>query len=170
MKGKKVWRLSKTLARPVTVRPIENEDVKFAWGAYNKGALDSMGFAPHLTAIQFKAAFEMYVLSEFQGAWTVVAQTPKGTMPIGFMFGAWAPQRAFMIVCGIVWFPWATKRNIVEGTVALFDTVRKQVNLMGFASREHKPLYEVCMQHAIMRRIGTSNMGDEPIAVFETRR
>jgi hypothetical protein len=170
MNGKKTWRLSKTLSRAIEVRPIEQEDVKYAWAAYCKGSLSEMG-APFdkqgLDASQFKEAFEAYVLTNTQAAWTVIAKTARGMMPVGFVFGGWAPMQAYMIIIGITWFPWATKRNIVEGTVQFFNRIRKELPWMGFASGEHKRLYEVCMKHGIMRRIGTSERGSERIAVFE---
>jgi hypothetical protein len=169
MKGKKNWRLGKTLSRQIEVRPIEDDDVKYAWAAYRKGALEAMGFAPDLNAQTFTDAFESYVLTNARAAWTVMAQTKDGFIPIGFVLGDWAPQGAFMMIVGISWFPWATRRNIVEGTVAFFSRVRKEMNLMGFASREHMPLYDVCCAHAVMRRVGTSHMNGRWTAVYEGR-
>lgn len=173
MTGKKSWRLSKTTARPVEVRPIENDDVKYAWAAYCKGALDTMGAPfdkPGLDAAAFKSYFEQFVLTRTHAAWTILAKTCKGFMPVGFVLGAWAPAEAYMIVVGIVWFPWASKRNVLEGTVTFFNRLRKEMPVMGFAGKEHKRLYEACCMHGIMRRIGTSMMTGEPVAVFEGKK
>lgn len=164
MTGKKTWRLSKTLKRSIEVRPIEQEDVKYAWAAYKKGGLGGMGFAPDLNPQKFKDAFEAYVLSNAHAAWTVIAGKP-----IGFVLGSWAPQQAYMVIVGIVWFPWATKRNIVEGAVSFFKRLNTEMGWMGFASAEHKKLYEVCMMHGIMRRVGTSHMSGAPVSIFEAR-
>lgn len=161
------WRLSRTLRRDVEVRPIEQEDVRYAWGAYAKGALDGMGFVPGLDAPTFKRAFEAYVLTNTHAAWTIIAKSPKGRMPVGFVFGGWAPHETYMTIIGICWFPWASKRNILEGTVNFFDRLRKQMKWMGFAAPQHKRLYEVCCMHGIMRRVGTTNMTAPPCAVFE---
>src|SRR5690242_6025474 len=114
MKGKKNWRLSKTLSRKIIVRPIEQEDVKYAWAAYKGGSLKPMGFPENLDAKSFKDAFEEYVLSRTHAAWTMIADKP-----IGFALGYWGPSQAFMFITGIIWFPWATKRNILEATVKL---------------------------------------------------
>lgn len=169
MSGKKIWRLSRTLKRHVEARPIEQSDVKYAYAGYKTGVLATMAFAPGLDPSSFKSAFENYVLTKAHAAWTISADSKNGFIPIGFAFGGWAPGEAFMVIIGIVWFPWASKRNVLEGTVAFFNSV-KSIKWMGFASHEHKRPYEVCCMHGIMRRIGTSNMGDQPTAVYEGRR
>ncbi len=168
MRGKKKWRLSKTLSRRVEIRPIENDDVKYAWAAYKQGKLSDMGFSENLDAQTFKTTFEGFVLTHAHAAWTVSAETKKGFMPIGLALGQWGP--AFMIVTAIKWFPWATRRNIVEGTVSLFNGMRKEkFPAIGFANEEHKPLYEACCMHGIMHRIGTSHSLGEKYTVFEVR-
>lgn len=161
------WRLGRTLKRHVEVRAIEQDDVKFAWAAYKKGALDGMGFPQNLEAQAFKEAFEVYVLTQTHACWTILGKTDGRIAPVAFVLGEWAPKQAFMLITGICWFPWASKRNIVEGTVRFFDILRKQMKWMGFAAPEHKRLYEICCMHSIMRRVGTSNLGKNPIAVFE---
>ena len=165
----KTWRLRKTLSRRIEVRPIEDADVRYAWATYKKGGLAELGFAESLAADQFKAAFEETVLSKFPATWVVQTQTPKGFMPVGFVFGSWAPLGVYLIVMGISWCPWASKRNILEGTVAFFNSIRKQLPWMGYANDKHKKLYEVCCMHGIMRRIGTSHVLGGPAAVFEGR-
>lgn len=168
---KPIWRLRKTLARRIEVRPIEASDVPYAWATYKKGGLAEFGFAETLTADQFKQAFEQTVMTQYPATWAVLADTPKGVIPVGFVFCSWAPLNAYLIIMGISWCPWATKRNILEGTVAFFNSVRKQVPWMGYANDKHKKLYEVCCMHGIMRRIGTSHVvfPDGPAAVFEGR-
>lgn len=166
---KQTWRLRKTLARRIETRPIEDADVRYAWATYKKGGLSELGFAETLSADQFKAAFEHTVLTLFPATWAVLAETHKGFMPIGFVFCSWAPLNAYLIVMGISWCPWASKRSILEGTVAFFNSIRKEHRWMGYARPHHKRPYEVCCMHAIMRRVGTSYtvFPDAPAAVFE---
>lgn len=161
------WRLSRTLKRRVDSRPIENDDVKYAYAAYRTGALKEH-FPGGLDAPAFKRAFEEFVLSNAHAAWVVVSHTKNGFIPIGLVMGGWAPQAAFMVIVGIVWFPWASKRNILEGSVGFFNELRKQFKWMGFAKYEHKPIYDVCCAHGVMRRVGTVHM-NEAAAVYEGR-
>lgn len=168
MKGKKSWRLSRTLKRVIEVRPIEDADVKFAWAAYRASGLPQFGFQSGLGAVEFKEAFEVFVLSNALSAWTISAFVKKRDqmMPIGIVTGQWCV--GIMVIAGIAWFPWASCRNIVEGTVEFFNRARKELKVMGFATQQHKLLYEACCAHGIMRRIGTSyDLLGEGTAVFE---
>lgn len=160
------WRLSRTLRRRVDSRPIENDDVKYAYAAYKNGALKDH-FPDGLDAPSFKQAFEEFVLSSAHAAWVIVAHTKNGFIPIGLVLGVWAGP--LMMIQGVVWFPWASKRNITEGTVGFFNDLRKQFKWMGFAYGDHKRIYEVCCMHGIMRRVGTSHMSEHHPAVYEGR-
>lgn len=170
---KKNWRLRKTLARRTQVRPLDADDMKYLWASYKKGALASMGSAfaaVDMTPDQFKEAFDTAAQFYSEG-WIVLTETRQGFIPSGVVLGKLDPLLPFMIVGGIAWFPWATRRNVVEGTVAFFDAIRRQMPCMGFAADEHKRLYEICCMHGIMRRVGTSQitMPGRSAAVFETR-
>lgn len=168
------WRLSRTLKRSVGFRPIEDEDLRFLWAAYKKGALEPMGerFADgKMDAETFKTAFKDDVLSRFHAAWVLFATTKKGHVPIGIVFATWAPNASYMIVTGMCWFPWASKRNKIEGMVNFLSKIRKEFNLMFYALPEHKRLYEVCCMHSVIHRVGTSYavFPGKSAAVFETR-
>jgi hypothetical protein len=101
----------------------------------------------------------------------ILTDTPKGFMPSGVMFGNLAPMSAYLIVTGAVWFPWATTRNIIEGTVSFLNLMRRQLPSMFYAADEHKRLYEVVCMHGVLRRVGTSFIvfPGRQAAVFETR-
>lgn len=170
---KKAWRLKKTLARRTQIRPLEPDDLKYLWAAYKKGALSSMGSAfadVEMTPEQFNATFDFAALHYSEG-WIVLTETGKGFIPSGVVLGKLDLILPFMIIAGIAWFPWASKRNILEGTVAFFDALRRQRQWIGFAAGEHKRLYEVCCMHGIMRRVGTSQVAipGSAAAVFEAR-
>ena len=165
------WRLSKTLSRNVTVRPIEVDDLKYAWAAYRKGGLRDVFEIEDMEPSEFRAAFEELVQAVVDATWIVSAPTPKGPIPVGIVLGNWHPVGVLMVVIGIEWFPWASTRNVIEGTVAFFNEARKEMNMIGYVRPDHKKLYEVVLKHGIMRRIGTSHnvFPDEPATVFETR-
>jgi hypothetical protein len=162
------WRLSKTLKRQVSYHPIEDDDVKYVWAAYKKGALASMGFeGVDLPADEFKRAFEEIVVTRCPATWVLLA---KGK-PVGVVFGSWAPNAAYIIIAGMCWFPWATKRNIIETMVNFLNGVRREFMLMFYATKEHKKVYEVCAMHGTVRRVGTSYTAipGHAACVFETR-
>lgn len=110
------------------------------------------------------------MLTSYDAAWTMQAPTARGTMPVGCVFAHWAGSGAsWMTVDGLIWFPWASPRNRIESAVSFFRAIHHEVPMMGYARSHAKRMYEVCMAHGIMRRVGTShNVFDEPAAVFET--
>lgn len=180
MKNRKsFWRLSKTLSRTVTFRPIEDEDVKYAWAAYKAGKLADMDgvFAKDgMTAAQFKQQFELTVLTRYSGAWTMIADTPKGRMPVGFVFAFFSHKdpllSPFMVIGDIVWCQWASKRNKIESAINFFNVIRKSIPMMDFAhGEENKRFFEMIAKHGIMQRVGTTYnvKNGEPVAIFETR-
>lgn len=173
------WRLRKTLARRVSYRPIEAEDVKFAWAAYKKGALAPMAgpfVNPDMTAEEFNVAFQATVTTRYHGAWTLSADTRRGNMPIGIVLAFYShPDPAlspFMIVADIVWFPWSSPRNRVEAAVYFFSVIRSSIPMVGYANGDvNKRFCEMICQHGVTRRVGTTFnvIKGEPVAVFETR-
>lgn len=171
------WRLKKTLRRRTEFRPIEDADCKFAWAAYKKGALASMGprFQAEFTPEAFYTAFVDEVETTYAGAWTLSAETKRGFIPVGIVLGFYShpnPQFApFMIVGDMIWFPWASVRNRIESAVAFFNSIRKEIPMLEYADDKAKPFFEMIAKHGIMRRVGTSfNVyPGQAVAVFETR-
>lgn len=163
------WRLKKTLARRVEVRAMEPNDLKYLWAAYRKGADFGEAFVPDLDAAAFRERFEA-ISSGLSEGWIITADTKEGYRPAGVIFGAVAPLGAYLVIVSATWFPWATKRNVLEGTVAFLNTVRR-LPVIWYATDEHKRLYEVCCMHGIVRRVGTSFVvfPGRPAAVYETR-
>ena len=125
----------------------------------------------------FKSAFEEAVVRNYGAAWVVSGQTARGFIPIGLILAApfsMVGNLAFIdhyVVGGAVWFPWCSKRNVIEGTVAFIKAVGKSHPLLFCATEKERRLYEVCLQHAVLRRIGTSFtvLKDQPVAVYESR-
>jgi len=179
MAVKSFWRLKKTLARRVGFRPIEAEDIRFAYAGYKKGALEPMAgpFAQtHMTPDEFDVAFQATVTTRYHGAWTLFAETKRGYVPVGLVmaFYSHAEQALspFMIIGDIVWFPWASPRNRIEAAVNFFNIMRKQIPMMDYAhGDENRRFFEMMAKHGIVRRVGTTLnvVKGEPTAIFETR-
>ena len=168
------WRLKRTLKRHTEFHPIEDGDLRYIWAAYKHGSLETMGpkFSDkELSADKFKAEFETEVLNKYHAVWVLSALTKKGETPIGVIFANWVPNAAYMLVSGMCWFPWSSKRNKVEAMVNFLSKIRKDMMLMFYALPEHKRMYEVCAMHGIIRRVGTSYIAvaGKPSALIETR-
>lgn len=164
------WRLSKTLKRRVEYRPIEQDDVKYVWAAYKKGAMAPVFTGTELSADEFKAELQHYIMTQTDAVWIISANNKRGITPIGIVFACWSPPAGpHLIVTGMCWFPWATKRNVIESIVGFLNGVRKEFKLQFYAYPEHKRTYEVCAMHGVVRRVGTSYVTGKPAALFETR-
>lgn len=166
------WRLRKTIKRAVDYRPIEDEDMKFVWAAYKLGALSSMGFQDTLlSADEFTRQFQEAIIYGGYACWVIFAMNKHGFTPIGLVLAREPMSGArYMVVNGMCWFNWASKRNIVEGIVNFLNGVRKKFPLMFYALPEHKRTYEVCAMHSVIRRVGTSYVAipGKAAAMFET--
>jgi hypothetical protein len=172
------WRLKKTLSRSIDFRPIEDDDVRYAFLAYKKGLLVDLGahFADlSMDAKAFKEAFEVDVTSRYHGAWTLIGSTKKGFRPVGFVLGFWShpdPSLApFMNVGSLLWLPWASSRNKIESAVHFFNSIRREIRMMEYARQKDIKFFEMIARHGVMRRVGTSHnvYANEPASVFETR-
>lgn len=152
--------------------------MRYAWAAYKKGSFLILGepFADtELNAHEFRVAFLAEVTTRYHSAWTLLADSSKGFVPVGFVFGIWPhadPRYApYMIVGDMVWMPWASSRNKIESAVQFFERGRGGIPMMEYARPADKKFFDVLEMHKVMRRIGTSfNIyPNEPAAVFETR-
>jgi hypothetical protein len=166
------WRLRKTLARKLEFRPIENEDVRYVWAAYKVGALKS-AFEDGLTADEFRSEFVKFILSRYDAAWALFAETKKGFIPAGLALGFW-PHSAvqhFLIFNNFVWFPWASPRNRIESAVNFFSQVRHEIPMFGFAHPQDKAFCAALAKHGLLRRVGTSMnvFPGQSASVWETR-
>jgi len=174
-----IWRLRKTLARRLEFRPIEAEDVRYAYAAYKKGCLKDMAgpFSDTgMTAEEFGIQFHAIVPVRYHGAWTLFAETKRGFLPVGMVFAfhshADPALSPFMIIGDMPWFPWATPRNKIEAAVNFFNTIRATIPMVDYAHGDtNKRFFEMICQHGVMRRVGTtfSVVKGEGTAVFETR-
>lgn len=126
---------------------------------------------PNMSADEFKAEFEAFVLSRHHAAWTLFATTKSGHIPVGVVFAESPINAPYFLVNGMCWFPWASRRNIVEASVNFLNAIRKEMALVFYALPDHKRTYEVCAMHGIVRRVGTSYVAipGHAAAVFETR-
>lgn len=166
------WRLKKTLARKLDFRPIEQEDVSYAWAAYKKGSLGTI-FPEDLNAQDFTQLFQQFAIGRYDGVWTLFAETGKGFIPVGLAVGFWPHREAmqWMLMDAFVWFPWASSRNKIESAVNFLNGVRHQIPMIGFVKSEDRTFVDVIAKHGILNRVGTSYniFPGERASIWETR-
>lgn len=104
------------------------------------------------------------------GMWTCFADSTRGQRePVGMIFG-WVRGRVIQ-VGGMVWFPWASKRNIFECAVKFFVELGREFHVLDFAEMKDKVFFENIARHGILRKVGHMHglYPDGPAVLFETK-
>lgn len=169
---KSKWRLKKTLRRKIDVRPVEMDDLAYAWAAYKTG--DWAVFEDGLDAEGFRNEFAQLVMTTYHAVWTVRAETKRGFVPICFAFGWWLHPNSenIMILDRFAWLPWVTPRQMIEALVAFVVHVRKEgLKMWSFSPKDERKIMEIVAKHGVIRRVGTSYelYSGEPATMWETR-
>lgn len=156
------YRLYRTLGRKVSFRDFKDEDIKYLWAAekFNGHEVDPE---------EFKESIREHFLSNYDYAWIVEATTKSGFRPIGVIFGLHCGT--FLMLGDMTWFPWASKRNIIEGTTSFINKMRKEYLLLMYTNIEDKKFAEHIARHGILKRVGTIDgiYKDKPAALFQSR-
>lgn len=162
-------RLSRLLKRPgISFRPIEDDDIKYAGAAWKLGAFKGPAFGDEMTPAEFRETFTNIVLS-LGAAWTVLADSPKGQRPIGFVFGSLAGNT--LTLTRIIPMPWSTPRQRLQGFVTWLNAIRRQYLVFQFSKRSEQKFFVHMCKYAVMSRVGTVlEMADEPVALFQSRK
>jgi len=139
------------------------DDIKYLWAAKRIMADDI------IDPKEFADSVIEEIDLRYDDAWIIEATTKKGFRPIGVIFGLYAGP--IEIIGDIMWFPWASKRNVIEGIVKFFNEERKNKLLVGWCNQKDKNLFVHVARHGILKRIGTLDgiYENEPAAMFQSR-
>lgn len=139
-------RLYRTLKRNPKFHGLGEEDIKYLWAGYKKGAFSDI-FKEGLSAKEFSEIAVEYILTAYTHAWVL------GEKPIGVVFGI--NLGSFVYLGSMTWFPWATKRQKTEHLIGFLNVIRKELYCVWDCSEEDKKFYEYIARHGIIRRVGT---------------
>lgn len=159
--------------------------MKYLWAAYRKGALDEFhpAFSENLDAREFREVFAVILMENGWNDWILLTETKRGFEPIGFIT-AW-PRGRIIEIADMVWFPWASKRNIWESAFNFFDSMRKKVAdeasdpkdpmryfvVFEYARYRDKKFFERMVNKGVLKRVGHINdlYPAEPAVMFQTK-
>lgn len=160
------YRLRTTLKRKPTFHELNEGDIKYLWAAYKLG---TFGTVKDITPDEFKADLA-YHLGHFDIAFSLVADTKKGRIPVGVVGGRFNGPLLFL--GSMTWFPWTSKRNIYESVVNTLNELRKKYIILFHSNMDDKDFYVNVARHGIIRRVGTVHdvYANGPAALFETRK
>lgn len=163
---------------------MEEDSLKYIGAAWKKGSLDELHsvFLEEMTPQEFRIVFVEW-LKNFEAGWVFLAETDKGIIPVGFCT-AWVRGRIIEIA-DIVWFSWASRRNVWESAVNFYDSMRKKVFddkhdpadpmryfvVLEYAMFRDKRFFERMADRGIMRKIGHIHdiYPDEVSVMFQTK-
>jgi len=144
------------------MRPYEEGDIKYFWASekQNGSSVEPIDFAEKLKATLF---------SYYDVGFTMEAQTPKGKLPVGSVFGKY--MGPFLLLGDAKWLRWASDRNKLESIVNLLNELREDGLVLFFSNMDDKEFYTHILKYGIARRIGTINglYEDGNAALFQTR-
>ena len=151
-------RLSRTLSRFIEYRPMTEQDLRFVYAAYKKGALAELGETfsdTSMTPPEFMSAFKEYGEKYFDEAVVFLAPYAGTYGPVGYIALTSSKIVRPIFIEEMVWFPWASPRNILESAVNFFNEARKSTTIHEYARMKDKKFFERICKHGIMRRIGS---------------
>ena len=131
-----------------------------------------------LSREQFVQQFPDHVDQTYDTGWLLFANPNSEwpgqdeLMPAGAVFANYV--LSMLILTDSVWFPWTSRRNILEAALQFFrDLGKGESPVIEFATLEDKRFFERMCEYGVMRRIGTAHSvaaDGRPVKVFEVVR
>lgn len=117
----------------------------------------------------FRDAFAEHLVGTYGQAWTLFSETPEGRHASGMVFG-WPLLGRVLIIGDMVWFPWATKRNVLTAAVNFVNALRDDLLILEFARQKDVPFFERLTEYGLMRRVGVvHDLYKEPAMLFQSQ-
>lgn len=136
------------------------EDMKAYYKAYQMGSFDVLGAANDLSFDDFKVSFAYYLSANKCTSVTFKITKDGAELPIGVGI-IWVRGRIIQNE-NLIWFPWATPRNILESCINYFDTFRNakekisgaNYKILEFAMEQDVKFFDKLVQMGILEKVG----------------
>lgn len=153
--------------RDIRFKVLEEEDLKWLWAAYKRGAFKWLPSDMDGQVFKDRALKLLATVSE---AFVAYAPGHLDDQPVGLISLAIDQHDNYEV--HVEWFPWATARNKIEVTAKFLREVGRYKNLVVYSEVKNKRFFERMMDYGILRRVGhVSNFfrgGDQAI-MFQSR-
>lgn len=107
-------------------------------------------------------------LTMYGGMLVARAQTKRGHIPVLAVLVL--DMASFLWAGGTVFMPWATPRNILEGQIAVIESIRHDSHMLFTSRPADKAFWTQVARYGVIGRVGTVVDGEEPMSMWETRR
>ena len=128
---------------------VMDSDMRWFWAAYRRGWLRELideglskdGFAERMIEIIGAVDYD----------WIIEARGTEGIRPVGLVLAHSFPDGR-IVVPHVDWFPWATSRNIMEGSAVYLREVNKRFKIFIYSDEQSEPFWHRMVQYRILRR------------------
>lgn len=132
------------------------DDLRYLYAAYKLG---SFSIDQDLNPTTFNDYIEDYLVNNYDYVFMVGNDKPFGMMLA-------ISNSPVMTMQDVIWFPWATKRNKLEGWLNLLVELKKHTVVTGYT--KDKTFFVHLSRYGVIRRIGTLNTKQGSFAEFQT--
>jgi hypothetical protein len=149
--------------RKVTVSPLSEDDMPFLWAAYRKGVWGDI-LRDDLTRDEFSEA--IYLLSKQKMLFAIKAPNKYPVVGIAGMTPGEHCDQA-----DAEWFPWATTRNKLEGSIRAILTLRDLSPFLIWANESQTEFLTHVARYGVLRRMGKfiNTKTGKNMATFQSR-
>ena len=148
--------------RNVSIEPVSMDQMKYIWAAYRMGLWnDDFGkdlSKEDITLLIAKIAETRHVVM-------ITAPNQGKEMPVALLI---VREDNKILEPHLDWFPWATERNKIEGTIKLIIELRKIKPVWIWSKEETKEFFTYIAKYGVIRRVGTF-YGDEQYSIFQSK-
>lgn len=161
----------KTLKRGVELHLFKDSDIKWFWLAFQMGAFEELKFSEDqkefteqllifITDIMTQGGFVYIISAKSTRRADKNEVTPVGVVMVNFYENAAWPH--------VIWFPWASSRNKLEGAVFFIQELKKQMPILIIAKESDAPFFSHLSRYALLSRGCKINkhFGDENGILF----
>ena len=154
--------LLESLAKKVRVRNFEMNDMDAFYRAYRLGAFKAHypNLPKGLTFEEFSKGFEILCVTGNLTPVTFLAFEENAFIPVGAGF-LWVRGRAIQNE-NLIWFPWATPRNVYESVLNYFDLFRRLIDpvtkrnlfILEFANEKDEKFFDRMVALGVLQKVG----------------
>ena len=150
-------RWKKLLSRGCSYHEVSKDDYPWLWVAYNKGAFEELQFADGLQAEQFSEYMDIVIQNYYSRDGTIVVgeayfEKHGVNAPVCVTF---VDKSQLAFFPHVIWFDWASPRNIIESTVNFLKDLVKDGNVVIFSERKTMFFFSHMARYGILNRRGT---------------
>lgn len=176
---KRTPKLSRLLKGNTRFEFAVEDHIPYFWAAYRVGSFDNLHpiFKEKLSNEGFSEALENYISENNLTPFSFFGIVDGKERIIGIAL-FWVKGR-IAETSDIIWFPWASKRVILECYVNFINNMRKEkfndtdkeYVVLEYAEEKDKNFFDHVCSYGIMRRVGTSYevYHNEKCCIYESR-